>query len=236
MYTKTAAFYDAIYAARGKDYAGEAAWLRAAIAGERREGGLKLLDVACGTGMHLSMLDAHFSVAGLDAEPAMIAIARSRLPGIPLQVARMQDFAIGAPVDAIVCLGSSIGYVRELLGLQTTLAHFARALGPGGIAIVEPWLTPNDWREETIGVVFVDRPQLKIARVDTSERYGRISVLRFEYLVGEPSSGISRFNETHTLGLFSDEEYRAAFEAAAFRVRLERTDIFPRGLYVARKA
>ena len=234
MYTKTAAFYDAIYAARGKDYAGEAAWLRAAIAGERREGGLNLLDVACGTGMHLSMLDAHFNAAGLDADPAMIAIARGRLPGIPLQVARMQDFAIGAPVDAIVCLGSSIGYVRELGDLQATLAHFARALGPGGIAIVEPWLTPNDWREETIGAVFVDRPQLKIARVDTSERYGRISVMRFEYLVGEPS-GISRFNETHTLGLFSDEEYRAAFGAAGFRVRLERTDIFVRGLYVARK-
>ncbi len=235
MYTKTAAFYDAIYAARGKDYAGEAAWLGAAIAGERSEGRLKLLDVACGTGMHLSMLDAHFTVSGLDADPAMIAIARSRLPGIPLQVARMQDFLIGDPVDVVVCLGSSIGYVRELAALQATLAHFARALGPGGIAIVEPWISPEDWREETIGAVFVDRPQLKIARVDTSERYERISVLRFEYLVGEPS-GISRFNETHTLGLFREEEYRAAFEAAGFRVRLERTDIFPRGLYVARKA
>ena len=234
MFTKTAAFYDAIYAARGKDYAGEAAWLRAAIAGERSESALKLLDVACGTGVHLSMLDAHFTVSGLDADEAMIAIARQRLPGIPLRVAQMQDFTIGDPVDVLVCLGSSIGYVRELADLEGTIAHFGRALGTNGIAIVEPWLSPTDWREEAIGAVFVDRPQLKIARVDTSERYGRISVLRFEYLVGEPS-GISRFNETHTLGLFSEEEYRTAFERAGFHVRLERTDIFPRGLYVARK-
>jgi len=234
MYTKTAAFYDAIYAARGKDYAGEAAWLRAAIAGEREGSSLRLLDVACGTGMHLSMLDAHFTVSGLDADHAMIAIARQRLPGIPLRVARMQDFPRTDPADVVLCLGSSIGYVREPADLAATLAHFAQALALGGIAIVEPWLHPSDWREGTIGAVFVDRPQLKIARVDTSERYGHISVLRFEYLVGEPS-GVSRFNETHTLGLFSDEEYRAAFERAGFDVRAERTDIFPRGLYVARK-
>ena len=234
MYTKTAAFYDAIYAARGKDYAGEAAWLRAAIAGERTDRPLRLLDVACGTGMHLSMLDAHFTISGLDADSAMVAIARIRLPGIPLSVARMQDFALPEPADVLLCLGSSIGYVRAIDELDATFAHFSEALGPEGMAIVEPWVAPSDWREGQIGAVFVDRPELKIARVDTSERYDRISVLRFEYLVGEPS-GISRFNETHTLGLFSDAEYRAAFERAGFSVRAERTDIFPRGLYVARK-
>ena len=72
MFTKSAAFYDAIYAARGKDYAAEAAWLRAAYRNVAARSS-RLLDVACGTGRHLSQLRNEFAVEGLDADPAMIA-------------------------------------------------------------------------------------------------------------------------------------------------------------------
>ena len=233
MFTKSQAFYEAIYDARGKDYAAEAAWLRAAIevASPRAR---RLLDVACGTGAHLRYLRRHFDVAGVDADPAMIAIARERLPGVPLHVARMQELHVDEPFDALMCLFTSIGYVGDEAELVSAITRFGDAVGPEGIVIVEPWLHPDDFREGALDASFVDQPGLKIARIGTTERYGTTSVLRFEYLVGE-ESGISSFVETHRLQLFTDEQYRGAFEAAGLSVRNERSDIFPRGLYVGVK-
>jgi SAM-dependent methyltransferase len=233
MFTKSAAFYDAIYAARGKDYAAEAAWLRGAYR-TVAPGGARLLDVACGTGLHLSELRADFAVEGFDAEPSMIAIARERLPGVPLHVARMQDFTVEGRFAVVQCLFSSIGYVADEAELHVAIARFAAVLEPGGMLVVEPWFTPDEWNTGHLDAVFVDRPQLKIARIGTAERYAATSVARFDYLVGEPG-GVSSFGETHVLQLFTDAQYRAAFTAAGLDVRFERSDLFARGLYLARR-
>jgi SAM-dependent methyltransferase len=194
----------------------------------------RLLDVACGTGAHLRYLHRHFDVAGVDADAAMIAIAKERLGNVPLHVARMQGLTVDVPFDALICLFGSIGYVEDEAELRATIAHFAAAVGEGGLVIVEPWLHPEDWRDGTLDSAFVDQPRLKIARISTSERYDATSVIRYEYLVGEPT-GVSGFSETHRLQLFTDAQYRAAFEAAGLRPRNERSDLFSRGLYMAMK-
>jgi ubiquinone/menaquinone biosynthesis C-methylase UbiE len=230
MFTKSAAFYDAIYAARGKDYAAEAAWLRAAYRNVAARSS-RLLDVACGTGRHLSALRNEFSVEGLDAEPAMIAIARERLPDVPLHVARMQDFSVEGRFAIVQCLFSSIGYVADEAELFATVARFANVVERGGLLVVEPWFSPADWREHLLDAVYVDEPELKIARLGRPERYGTTSVWRYEYLVADPS-GISAFSESHALQLFTDAQYRAAFKAAGLSVRNERSDLFARGLYI----
>ncbi len=233
MFTKSQAFYEAIYDARGKDYAAEAAWLRAAIAAANPRA-KRILDVACGTGAHLRYLHRHFTVAGVDADPAMIAIAKERLGDVPLNVARMQELTVDAPFDVLICLFGSIGYVQDEAELRATIAHFAGAVGAGGLVIVEPWLHPEDWRDGTIDAAFVDQPKLKIARISTSESYGTTSVIRYDYLVGEPT-GVSSFGETHRLQLFTKEQYVAAFDAASLQARNERSDLFSRGLYVGVK-
>lgn len=236
MFVKSHAFYDAIYAARGKNYPAEAAWLRAAI-GRTLRGGAgtpRLLDVACGTGVHLSVLRNHFQVEGVDADPDMIAIAKQRLPDVPLYVERMQDLQIREPFDVVLCLNESIGYVADGAELNTTLARFAAAVRPGGMVIVEPWVHPEEWEEGYLDWALVDQPKLKIAQMSVSERYGTTGVIRFTYLVGEPGDVVS-FGETHRLQLFTDAEYRGAFAGADLEVTLERSDIFSRGLYIGTK-
>jgi SAM-dependent methyltransferase len=232
VFTKSQAFYEAIYA-RGKDYAAESAWLRAAI-GVANPGAKRVLDVACGTGAHLRFLHKQFEVAGEDADAAMIAIAKERLPGVPLRVGKMQDLTVDRPYDALMCLFGSIGYLADVAELRATFQRFADAVVTGGLVIVEPWLVPSDWRDGVIEASFVDQPTLKIARIGTSERYGTTAVTRYEYLVGEPT-GMSGFSETHVQQLFTDEEYRSAFSAAGLKPRNERSDLFPHGLYIAAK-
>src|SRR5207248_128933 len=84
---------------------------------------------------------------------------------------------------------------------------------PGGILVVEPWLAPADWLDRHVGAVFVDEPELKIARMNIAQREGNVSIVEFEYLVGTPD-GIERFSERHELGLFTVEQYLEAFRAA----------------------
>jgi trans-aconitate methyltransferase len=232
VFTKSQAFYEAIYA-RGKDYAAEAAWLRAAI-GVANPGAKRVLDVACGTGAHLRFLHERFEVAGVDADAAMIAIAKERLPGVPLRVGKMQELTVDRPYDVVMCLFGSIGYLADVAELRTTFQRFADAAVTGGLVIIEPWLVPDDWRDGVIEASFVDQPALKIARIGTSERYGTTAVTRYEYLVGEPT-GMSGFSETHVQQLFSDDDYRDAFDAAGLKSRNERFDLFPHGLYFATK-
>jgi ubiquinone/menaquinone biosynthesis C-methylase UbiE len=232
VFNKSQAFYEAINA-RGKDYAAEAAWLRAAIS-VANPGAKRILDVACGTGAHLSFLHKQFEVAGEDADATMIAIAKERLPGVPFHVGRMQDLTVDRPFDAVMCLFGSITYVADEAELFSTIRRFAGAAVTGGLVIIEPWIVPDEWRDDTIEASFVDQPKLKIARIGTTERYDTSAVTRYEYLVGE-TTGMSGFSETHVQQLFTQAQYRAAFEAAGLKSRSERSDLFPHGLYVATK-
>ena len=52
---------------------------------ERNPSARTLLDVACGTGKHLEVLQHEFEVEGLDLDGDLLAIARERLgPAVPL--------------------------------------------------------------------------------------------------------------------------------------------------------
>jgi SAM-dependent methyltransferase len=232
MFTKTARYYDAIYEARGKDYEAEADWIRASVEAEFAQRRVSLLDVACGSAQHLERLAPHFDVEGLDVDPAMIEVARERLPQVPFHVARMQDFALERRFDVIICLFSSIGYVKDELELRQTCANVYRHLNAGGIFLLEPWLDSDQFQAGTIHGVFVNRNEVKIARFEITERYGDTSVLRMHYMVAQPS-GVDQFEETHAMALFSDQTYRDSLASAGFDVRFERSDIFTRGLYIS---
>jgi SAM-dependent methyltransferase len=230
MFTRSARFYDAIYSF--KDYAAEATKVDALIK-ERNPGARTLLDVACGTGMHLEHLRGGYDGEGLDLDPELLAIARERLPGIPLHEGDMTTFDLGRRFDAVICLFSSIGYARTVEDLNRAVAAMAGHLEPGAVLVVEPWLTPEVWQDGHLGAVFVDEPELKIARVDLPERDGRMSRIDFHYLVATPA-GIDRFEERHELGLFTHDEYVAAFRAAGLEAEHDPEGLMGRGLYIGR--
>src|SRR5205823_3257901 len=145
-----------------------------------------LLDVACGTGLHLERLRDRYEVEGLELDPEMLALARARLPGVRLHEGDMTGFDLGRRFDAVVCLFSSIGYVMTVERLQAAFAAMARHLGSSGVLVVEPWITPDRWMDGRLSANFVDDPELKLARIVASRREGRISILDMHHLVGEP--------------------------------------------------
>jgi SAM-dependent methyltransferase len=228
VFNRSARIYDAVYASI-RDYPREAAELDGLIQ-KRRPRARTLLDVACGTGAHLEHLTG-YEAEGLDLDPEMLAVARERLPNVRLHEGDMTDFDLGKRFDAVVCMFSSIGYVRTEEQLRSAITSMARHLEPDGVLVVEPWLAPDDWRDRHVGAVFVDEPELKIARMNVAQREGDVSIVDFEYLVATPD-GIERFTEHHELGLFTVEQYLEAFRSAGLEVEHDAEGPMGRGLYV----
>jgi len=229
MFSESAELYDLVYSF--KDYPAEAARVRELVeaAGGRGEG--TLLDVACGTGMHLESLRAHYAVEGTDLDDGLLAIARGRLPEVPLHHADMRGFNLGRRFDVVTCLFSAIGYVRDVEGLRAAVASMARHLEPGGALAVEPWFTPDDIRPDFVGVSSQSFPELTIVRMSHTRVEGAVSIVAFEYLVGRPG-GITRASERHEMGLFTRDEMRAAFEDAGLRTRYDEQGITGRGMWL----
>ena len=180
MFTKSARFYDAIYAF--KDYAAEAAKIDALIQ-ERKPDARTLLDVACGTGLHLQHLRTRYEVEGLDLDRELLAIAAERLPDVPFHQGDMLDFDLGRRFDVVLCLFSSIGYAGTTERLNRAVKSMAGHLQPGGLLVVEPWFAPDAWEDGFVDAVFVDEPGLKLARMSISGREGRLSRVDLHYLV-----------------------------------------------------
>lgn len=227
-YSRSAPWYDKIYSF--KDYAAEAAMLRSLIEGHR-PGSRRLLDVACGTGEHLRHLRAHFDVEGVDASGPMLEIARRKLPGVALIQDDMRTFDLGRTFDAVICMFGASGHLRDEVELTSALGRMAHHLEPGGVLIVEPWLTPEKFVPGRVSGLFVDEPELKLARISVGRRESRLAILEMHHLIGTPS-GVESFVERLEITLFPHEAYRSAMTAAGLSVDFDPEGPMGRGLFV----
>ncbi|HEU4882181.1 MAG TPA: class I SAM-dependent methyltransferase [Longimicrobium sp.] len=233
-YARSAGFYDQIYGQ--KPYADEAARVHQAIQAHLRSGGNALLDVGCGSGNHLAHLGRHYRCDGVDLDAGLLDIARGRYPESAFYQSDMAEFDLGRRYDALICLFSAIGYVKTVERLEETMRTFARHLRPGGVAVVEPWLTPDTFRVGNVRVDTPQHPEVTVVRMTHSGLHDGLSVLTFSYLIGRVE-GIERFEERHELGLFTVEQMRDSFHSAGLEVvEHDPHGLTGRGLYVARLA
>lgn len=235
MFSESAELYDLIYASF-KNYEAETdqivARLHASHPGVRT-----VLDVACGTGEHARLLAERHGllVDGIDLDPAFVTIASGKNPRGTFTVGDMRTFDLARRYDAVLCLFSSIGYVRTLDGVTGAIGRFRDHLTPGGIVLVEPWFPPgvltDGYRSTDVG----ERGNVRVERHARTETVGRISRLHFDYDITE--DGRTRHaSEIHELGLFTAEEMRGAFEVNGLAVEYDPKGLIGRGLYLARRA
>jgi SAM-dependent methyltransferase len=107
-----------------------------------------VLDIACGTGPHLTRLAARgYQMTGLDLSPKNIAYLRERLAATgaraTLMVGDMAAFRLPRRVDAAICMQDSQGHLLDNDRLLAHLRCVARALRAGGLYIFDRYLASS---------------------------------------------------------------------------------------------
>lgn len=234
IYGERAALYDRLY--HWKDYAREAIRLREWLTALGAPPGSRLLDVACGTGNHLQELRAQYDASGCDLEEGALELARRKLPGVHLFQADMTALRVERPFDALTCLFSAIGHLLTRAALERAAGAFARALRPGGVLVVEPWIGPDALVVGKVSMHTYEDEQLKLCRQVMCERRGELSVFDYHYLVARAEQGVEHWTEHMELRLTEPAELEAIFRAAGFDVRFEADGLMPgRGILLGNR-
>lgn len=232
-YTKSAAFYDALYA-EILDYESGAGYLRDALVGAGVSEG-RVLEVASGTGRYLEELARWYDVTGVELSAEMIEIARVRLPEVEHHQGDMRTFDLGDQFDAVVCMFSSIAYMTSVADLDAAIANFASHTRAGGCVVVEPWIAPDEWDVGRVDLNPFRGERFVGARAVNSVRHGDKVTMQWAYAVAHADGTAAAFIEEHATGLYDVDTYAQAFAAAGLVVEHDSTGPIGRGLYVAKK-
>jgi SAM-dependent methyltransferase len=106
------------------------------------EPGSRVLDLGCGYGrIAVPLAQAGCRVTGLDASEPMVELARRRAEaeGAALELLHcdMRELDAAEAFDAVVSVGTALGYVEERHGDAAAIAAAARALVPGGRLLID---------------------------------------------------------------------------------------------------
>jgi 2-polyprenyl-3-methyl-5-hydroxy-6-metoxy-1,4-benzoquinol methylase len=110
---------------------------------------LRVLDTACGTGMHaIALAQRGYHVAAADLSTAMIDLARQNAAEAQVDI-RLEVVGFGALAaafgvrdaeagfDAVLCLGNSLPHVPDEHALAAALVDFTACLRPGGLLLLQ---------------------------------------------------------------------------------------------------
>lgn len=132
-----------------------------------------IVDLGCGSGIWAQKLsDAGYEVWGFDLSPAMIRIARKRVPGGKFQTGSYLKVTL-PPCDAVTSLGECFNYrfdeKNNLRGLFRLFRRVYTALRPGGY-FFSTWPGPGEGMSRPQGTGRGRAGQSSLASWKTPER------------------------------------------------------------------
>jgi demethylmenaquinone methyltransferase/2-methoxy-6-polyprenyl-1,4-benzoquinol methylase len=163
IFDETAEDYDAIEKIMAL---GTGSWYRRrALVRSGLVAGMRVLDVACGTGLvtreELSVVGESGMVVGLDPSVGMLLRARRSLP-----VKAVMGLGEELPLPDGCVDFVSLGYaLRHLADLAVAFREFARVLRPGGILCVLELTPPRQWLARGLLQLYVRGVMPTIARM-----------------------------------------------------------------------
>lgn len=212
-FRRSAFVYDLLYE-HLVDYDWHANHLRQLIM-DRLPQATSLTEMAVGTGQILSRMNQWFDVVGCDLSPEMISVCEARHPDLDVRLGDYINVDLGGRFDVVICVFSSIGYVRTEDRLRAAFRNFARHVKPHGVVIVDGWLRPavaiDGFRSaETIESDEATLTRSVLAKINN----GETDMLAGHTLI--TADGIEYFEERHRMGLFEDATYIDALDRAGF--------------------
>jgi ubiquinone/menaquinone biosynthesis C-methylase UbiE len=174
------------------------------------QGGKNYLDLACGTGPHISaFLEYGYCATGLDLNIAMLNLARKRCPQATFSQQNMNDFHFDTKFDLITCFLYSLHYCSPKTSFTQALSQAYDALNPGGVlcyrtkdGTLETFDFQSRWCYQGLG--------------ETLDLH--VSIVRTVNDVSE------QWSDTHIMTAVSITEIRAVLESIGFEVHFFERD------------
>lgn len=113
-----------------------------------KQGGLKILDLGCGTGLLADAYARHKNiVTGVDPAEAMLAVARQKPCGDQIEwvQSQAQTFSSQKRFDLIIMTGHAFQVLLEDSDLMATFAVMKKHLLPGGLIVFESRNPSVNW-------------------------------------------------------------------------------------------
>jgi len=215
LHNNLSKYYDRVYSFR--DYLDEVVRLQNLIIKYSESGGNSLLDVACGTGLHIKYLKDDFVCTGVDISKSMLKIARKNVKGVTFKEADMKTLRLRKQFDVIVCLLSSIGYVKTAARLEKTIQNFSKHLKKGGLVLIEPSHAKAFYVSGEPRITTYNGKDAKIARVNFTKIRQATAVLNMHIVIAERGKDAKYFVDTHELGLFGINNTLRIMKAAGLK-------------------
>ncbi len=215
LHNQLAEYYNRVYSFR--DYLDEAIRLQNLIIKYTESGGNMLLDAACGTGLHLKHLKDDFVCTGVDISKSMLKIARKNVKGVTFKEGDMKTMRLGKKFDTIICMLSSIGYVKTTSSLEKAIRNFSKHLNKGGLALIEPSHAKSFYVRGEPRITTYDVKDTKIARVNFTRIRQATAVLSMHLLIAERGKDVKYFIDKHELGLFGINNTLKIMKAAGLK-------------------
>jgi SAM-dependent methyltransferase len=182
----------------------------------------KVVDLGCGSGIWARALcDAGYPVVGVDISPAMIELARQRVPEAELHVASCFDIEIPA-CRAVTALGEVFNYLfdskNSLTSLRRVCQKIYAALTPGGLLIfdvAEPGRAKGHTQAFKEGDGWACLVEL---RHDVPNRQLARRIITFRKI----GDSYRRHEETHRQQLYPGATVSQMLRKIGFRVRMVR--------------
>lgn len=216
LYGRFAKYYDKLYLKK-KDYIHEAGFIGSLIR-KYNPKAKSVLDVACGTGIHMSLLrKTGYLATGVDASSEMLKLARKRLGGrTELLQADMKGFRLGKKFDVVTCMFSAINYNLGYVDLKKTIGNFYCHLGTPGLAIIDVGFFPQMWVPDFLSFDTYKGETLSIARLSKSA-LGKDGIADIDMLFLVKENGKVDFEiDEHRLMPFDLKKVRRIMQAAGF--------------------
>lgn len=215
LYKKFARYYDLLYA--NIDHQKESDFIKWIVEEYKTSKGNELLDVACGTGRHASILKESFDILGVDINPEMLKIACEKLPEVSFMEGDMKELNLDKKFDVIICMFSAMNYNTTLEEFNRTLGNFYTHLNQGGVLIFDYGIIKENWIEGLVSVDTAVHEDLKLARICQSHMEEGIFNASFVFLIKE--DGKLDFDiDQHKLGVFGVKDVAGSMTEAGFDI------------------
>jgi ubiquinone/menaquinone biosynthesis C-methylase UbiE len=225
LYADLSGYYD-LFCAQ-VDYAEQCAFTKRVFDCFTRSTGQQYLDLACGTGAHIELMQGYgFVATGVDNSSKMLELAAKRCPDAHYILSDMSAFDAPGRYDLISCFLYSIHYSHPHTQLKLTLKRVFEALEPGGVfifnavdikGITSRHFVSTQLETQNSTLTFVSgwsyqgqgelmQLQLSISLEATSE--------------AQPSSEKQVWQDRHTMAAVSIEDIRSWLVESGFEVTL----------------